>query len=317
LASEICRAPIAAVSLIDANRQWFKSKVGLMVSETSRDVAFCAHTILTPDLLIVPDARDDKRFADNPLVTGEPGIRFYAGAPLLTPGGDALGSLCVIDHVQRELSAAQANSLRALSRQVMAHLELRRHVGLREQYAKQLEQYQERLMDANALLLAQSITDDVTGFHNTRYLHQFLDECLDQGANGTKKLSLVFFDMDHFKSVVDTHGHLIGAKVLQKVATVVHQQLGEKDRIIRYGGDEFVVILPGQSRAQALAKAERMRQSIGAAEFLQDEGVAIRVTASFGVATYPEDASDKKHLLMEADRHLFQSKKDGKNRVTA
>lgn len=116
LASEICAAPIAAVSLVDRERQWFKSKVGLEVSETARDVAFCSHTILESDLLVVCDARDDKRFADNPLVAGEPYVRFYAGAPLLTPEGEALGSLCVIDRVQRTLTEGQAKSLIALSR---------------------------------------------------------------------------------------------------------------------------------------------------------------------------------------------------------
>ena len=126
LASHICEAPIALISLVDEDRQWFKAKVGLGAAQTSRDVSFCAHALHGPELFIVPDAVLDARFAQNPLVTGEPGIRFYAGAPLLTPEGVALGTLCVIDRVPRQLNASQQEALRVLSRQVMTQLELRR-----------------------------------------------------------------------------------------------------------------------------------------------------------------------------------------------
>ena len=126
LAAYICEAPIALISLIDENRQWFKSRIGLDAAETSRDIAFCAHAIQQKELFIVPDATRDARFADNPLVMGEPGIRFYAGAPLITPEGHALGSLCVIDRVPREMHADHQLALRVLSRHVMAQLELRR-----------------------------------------------------------------------------------------------------------------------------------------------------------------------------------------------
>ncbi|MCD6052126.1 MAG: histidine kinase, partial [Verrucomicrobia bacterium] len=137
LAAQICGVPIALVSLVDAHRQWFKSKLGLTVCETPRDISFCGHAILEPRLFLIPDATLDERFADNPLVTGESRIRFYAGAPLTTPSGETLGALCVMDRVPRQLSEQQQQSLLILARQVMSQLELRRQTReLRESEAR-------------------------------------------------------------------------------------------------------------------------------------------------------------------------------------
>ncbi|HLH54624.1 MAG TPA: GAF domain-containing protein [Verrucomicrobiae bacterium] len=126
LAAGICEAPIALISLVDEKRQWFKSKVGITLSETSRDVSFCSHAIQQPDLFIVPDATQDPRFAQNPLVISDPKIRFYAGAPLITPDGYALGTLCVIDKVPRTLRDDQKQAMRVLARHIVSQLELRR-----------------------------------------------------------------------------------------------------------------------------------------------------------------------------------------------
>lgn len=125
LAAQICEVPIALISLIDDTRQWFKAKVGLDVDETSREVSFCAHCIMDNEVLEVRDTFEDERFAANPLVTGDPKIRFYAGAPLYTKSGLALGSLCVIDRQPRQLTDAQRNALVILSKQVAAKMELR------------------------------------------------------------------------------------------------------------------------------------------------------------------------------------------------
>jgi GAF domain-containing protein len=146
LAAHVCGTPMALISLVDAGRQWFKSKVGVDIAGTPREQALCAHAIMQPDLFVVADTAKDERFARNPLVTAAPKIRFYAGAPLVSPDHHVLGTLCVIDRVPRQLTQQQIEALRALSRQVMAHLVMRRQIlelraaALEHQFAeKQLQ----------------------------------------------------------------------------------------------------------------------------------------------------------------------------------
>ena len=165
-------------------------------------------------------------------------------------------------------------------------------------------------------VLKLSVTDDVSGFNNTRYLHRYLDRFMSAPDAHDQELSLVFFDLDNFKRVVDTHGHLLGAKILKEVAQAISRELDEDDRIVRYGGDEFVVMLPRQGKEQALAKVQQMRRAIVKTPFLQKEKIDAHVTASFGLATFPHDAHDKRELLAAADDCLFRSKEGGKNRIS-
>lgn len=203
LAAFICDVPIAMISFVDADRQWFKSKVGLNVDETARDISFCTHAILNRDIMVIKDTLRDQRFEHNPLVTCAPGIRFYAGVPLVTPSGHALGTLCVIDRQPRELSKAQQQNLEALARQVVMLLELRR---VSAQLADALEKMEIMGGLVPICSYCKGIRDDrgywstvekfIEHYSDVSFTHGVCDECMRQQFPEVAEILLAETEVD-------------------------------------------------------------------------------------------------------------------------
>jgi signal transduction histidine kinase len=202
LASNVCDAPMSLVSLLDSDRQWSKARVGTELAETSRDISFCAHAVLGRDLLVVPDATKDARFADNPMVDQEGGVRFYAGAPLITTDGYALGTLCVLDREPRRLDVEQLQALRALARQVTSQIELRRHAIALANTTARLQELERRKDD-----LANLVGGDLRA--PLRLISAYLEKLGDTGHHDAEMAELVGrATAGHIRGFLDLMQHL-------------------------------------------------------------------------------------------------------------
>jgi diguanylate cyclase (GGDEF)-like protein len=231
LARNVFGVPIALVTLVDAERQWFKSNQGLHGCETPRNISFCGHTILQDQPMVVEDARTDERFSDNPLVTGDPGIRFYAGYPLSAPDGSKLGSLCIIDRKPRKLSDAERQTLVTLGRLIESELE--------------------------SMNLATS--DALTGVSNLRGFVEIGQYLLALATRLSHGVELLYLDVEGFGAFNERHGREEGDRLLIEVARLLLASFRDGDLIGRVGQDEFAVLLSGATetiRNQALHRLE-------------------------------------------------------------
>lgn len=301
LAAVLCEAPIALVSLVDGDRQWFKARLGTDLTETPRADSFCAWAIASgEDVFVVEDATADWRFAENPLVVGPPGIRFYAGAPLHDGAGSPIGTICVLDRVPRCLAPEAREALRLLAAEVI--LQITRRVELRAAEAEihRRQELEQRLAEA-------ALGDPLTGLPNRTWALRQAERALAERGPDTT-LAVLLLDLDRFKLVNDTFGHHAGDQLLRQVAAELRNGLRANDLVARLGGDEFLVLVEEVSTLEeACAVAERAVATVAAVE--TGPG-ALPLRASVGVTLAGADATVEA-LLAEADMAMYAVKARG------
>jgi diguanylate cyclase (GGDEF)-like protein len=305
MARRLLNVPIAAVSLVDTDRQWFKSISGLDADQTSRAVSFCGHTIHGDDVLIVTDARKDERFTDNPLVTDAPNIVFYAGSPIRSRCGSNIASFCVIDNKPRHLTGDEIEILRDLAALAAQQLDatIRQTVEM-------------ELIDQIKAERREKLVDPLTRLWNRRGLDELLNSHMQQAATTGTGTALIVADLDHFKQINDTHGHTVGDEVLREVGKRLLAAARDEDSVGRYGGEEFLVIVGDCSDVEiAAAIAERFRACLSC-EPIQTTIGDLWVTCSLGVQ-FTNDARQvlPHELFEEADKALYEAKREGRNCV--
>lgn len=300
LAAQICKTPISLISLVDDSRLWFKSRVGLDLEEMPREAAFCSYAVVNPnETMVVTDTLEDDRFSGHPAVTNDPGIRFYAGAPLITNENLALGTLCVMDRVPRELTRQQLDALQALARQLSLRLELRRTT-------RQLQKVNEELKNL-------TLTDDLTGLYNRRgfFLHAERQLRVFRSRPSENSLWLMLGDLDGLKSINDKHGHSEGSIAIRKTADILRQTFRDADIIARPGGDEFTVLIPNSADDVAENIPARLQTNFD--EYNRNSGKLYQIAMSVGLVKveFDEDLTINQ-LLTAADDLMYEHKRHRK-----
>ncbi|WP_298442885.1 sensor domain-containing diguanylate cyclase [uncultured Ferrimonas sp.] len=280
LAHQVFNMPIALISLVDANRQWFKSKVGLEANETHRDFSFCGHSILHDKLFIINDASRDPRFADNPLVNGEPHVIFYAGCPIAYPDGTLLGTLCVIDHKPRRFGAKQQQILQDLASCVQQEL----------------------------IVMQMATMDELTQLPNRRGFLGLAQQVLSLSCRAQQPCTLTFIDLNQFKEINDKFGHCEGDNALRAFASLLQQHCRSSDVVARLGGDEFVILTANTTEAESRRALNRLYATVR--QFNQSRTLPYPLQFCAGTTAIAPAAQHNIDALLErADRKMYQQKR--------
>jgi len=283
MAKRMFGVPIALVSLVDENRQWFKSCFGLPVRETPRDISFCGHAILGKEVFVIPDALQDERFADNPLVTEEPHIRFYAGCPLSSLDGSKLGTLCIIDQEPREFTEEDIDTLHDLASMVEQEL----------------------------AALEMATVDELTGITNRRGFMSLSQYILNLCIREKLPATLAFIDLNEFKLINDTYGHAEGDRALIEFSNELKGSLRNSDLFARPGGDEFTILLANTTCDDAELVIRKLSKSLK--DYYNNSDHPYELTFSYGVVEFnPQTHQSLEDLLHEGDELMYQKKRQTK-----
>lgn len=280
MAKRLFDVPIALVSLVDEQRQWFKSCIGLSATETGRDISFCGHAILDDDLFVIPNALDDERFADNPLVIGEPYIRFYAGSPLCSIDGHQLGTLCIIDTKPRNFSEDDIQVLRDLALTVEREL-----VGL--QLATE---------------------DELTGLINRRGFYNLAQHSLKLCVRYQLEITLVYLDLNNFKAINDNCGHEEGDEILKAFASMMGEVCRESDLYARLGGDEFIMLLVNTEKAVGEAMVAKLKGKVETFQSSENKKYSFGLSAGV-LSFFPKKGDVIDDYIRRADALMFDDKR--------
>ena len=276
MAKRIFDVNICLVSLVDSDRQWFKSRQGLDACETPREVSFCGHAILEERAFVIEDAHTDPRFSDNPLVTGNPNVRFYAGYPVHSGESKRIGTLCLIDDKPRAFSADDVETLKDFA----------------------------ALVDDELASSAEINVDELTKIANRRGFQQVAQHLLPLCKRNNLEVEVLFFDLDGFKALNDKFGHEAGDEALQAFAKLLLKSFRNSDVVARLGGDEFVVMMAGQKAFsdRAITNMRKLAKDIES-NFSQHLGWSVG-----RVRFDPDVHNDIDDLLRDADERMYADK---------